>query len=273
MARTREHPISSVNTGNELYQDTIGAEALARAGNNKQLKGVVHELLFRDKLNTNPANIHEGKTAVLTKNPTAHAVDVVQMKDGKCVGRFQLKDTTSDSGVRDTLSRTRSHQYRSAKLMGTEETTQKYNASISANDKRMESTGISSKRTGRIADNAGVNSPSRDTFLNNMQDVGSCAVDSFCVGAAISAVFAIIFSLMPTIALAWDGYDYEAGNFVEIEKDNLVRSGRDIEIYDYNSGEFHDVHVNDIDRYGSNVELDVYDYTTGQTRTLEMDGD
>ncbi len=85
------------------------------------------------------------------------------------------------------------------------------------------------------------------------------------------AVFLLL--LMPTVSFAWDGFDYEAGNFVEIEKGNLVRSGRDIEIYDYNTGEYHDVHVNDIDRHGSTVELDVYDYNTGHDRTLEMDGD
>ncbi len=77
--------------------------------------------------------------------------------------------------------------------------------------------------------------------------------------------------LMPTVSLAWDGYDYSTGNYVEIEKGNLVRSGRDIEIYDYDTGEYHDVHVNDIDRYGSTVELDVYDYNTGTDRTLEME--
>ena len=41
--------------------------------------------------------------------------------------------------------------------------------------------------------------------------------------------------------LAWDGYDYEKGAFVEIGKGNLVRSGQEIEIYDYSTSEYKDV--------------------------------
>ena len=37
--------------------------------------------------------------------------------------------------------------------------------------------------------------------------------------------------------MAWNGYDYDKGNFIEIEKGNLVRRGRTIEIYDYDDGQ------------------------------------
>ena len=37
----------------------------------------------------------------------------------------------------------------------------------------------------------------------------------------------------PSLAAAWDGYDYESGSYVEIEKGNLVRDGEEIEYYDY----------------------------------------
>ena len=188
MSRRSENIITSINAGNEHYLDCVGREALDRAGNCSQLKGVAHEILFRDKLNTDIKNIMDGKTAVLTKNPTAHAVDLVQMKDGRCTDRFQLKDTTSERGVNDTLSRNRSHQYRSTKLMGTKETTQKYNSRIRSGDKTMKSTGISSNRTGRIADNAGVKCRDKNTFVNNMKDIGSSALDSFGVGAGIAGV-------------------------------------------------------------------------------------
>ena len=73
------------------------------------------------------------------------------------------------------------------------------------------------------------------------------------------------------IAYAWDGYDYESGSYIEINKGNLVRPGRDIEIYDYSSGEYKDVEVQSITGYGSSKELEVYDYDTGEYRTFEMD--
>ena len=79
----------------------------------------------------------------------------------------------------------------------------------------------------------------------------------------------ITFISMP--ASTWEGYDYEKGSYVEIEKGNLVRTGEEIEIYDYDEGEYKNVEVEDINRYGSTVEVEVYDYETGESRTLEME--
>lgn len=70
---------------------------------------------------------------------------------------------------------------------------------------------------------------------------------------------------------AWDGYDYDNDNFVEIEEGNLVRSGNDIEVYSYGSGEYHDVTVESITRYGNSVELEVYNWDTGSYETYEME--
>lgn len=81
----------------------------------------------------------------------------------------------------------------------------------------------------------------------------------------------VLLYLMSVIVYAWDGYDYEKGNYIEIDKGNLVRSGRDIEIYDYNDGRYKDVEVQGIERYGNSVEIEVYDYSTGEYRTFEMD--
>ena len=45
----------------------------------------------------------------------------------------------------------------------------------------------------------------------------------------------IIFTTIVTLSIsfAWDGYDYDSGSYVEIDKGNLVRSGEEIEYYDY----------------------------------------
>jgi len=72
-------------------------------------------------------------------------------------------------------------------------------------------------------------------------------------------------------ASAWDGYDYESGSFIEIEKGQLVRTGRDIELFDYGRGEYIDVEVTSIRRTGRNVEIEVIDNETGEERILEMD--
>lgn len=80
-----------------------------------------------------------------------------------------------------------------------------------------------------------------------------------------------MFLLIPTISTAWDGYDYDAGSYVEIEKGNLVRPGEEIEYYDYGSGEYKYGDVESINSYGSSVEVEIYDSDTGEYRTFEME--
>ena len=72
-------------------------------------------------------------------------------------------------------------------------------------------------------------------------------------------------------AYSWDGVDVETGSAVEIERGNLVRSGRDIEVYDTETGEYHDITVDDVNRSGGSVEIEGYDNTTGEQRTFEME--
>lgn len=86
-------------------------------------------------------------------------------------------------------------------------------------------------------------------------------------------IFLLALALVPVPALAWDGYDSTSGGAVEIEKGNLVRTGRDIEVYDHTSGEYRDVEVQSIDQNGSSVEIEVYDYDSGEYRTFEMEDD
>lgn len=85
--------------------------------------------------------------------------------------------------------------------------------------------------------------------------------------------FLIFAMLMAGNALAWDGYDYNSGSYVEIEKGNLVRPGREIEFYDYGTGEYRHGSVETITNRGSSVEVEVYDQQTGEYRTFDMDKD
>lgn len=80
-----------------------------------------------------------------------------------------------------------------------------------------------------------------------------------------------MFSIYQSHLLAWDGYDHEKGTYIEIDKGNLVRPGKDIEIYDYSTGQYKDVEVQSIRGSGSNTEVEVYDYSTGEFRTLDME--
>lgn len=84
-------------------------------------------------------------------------------------------------------------------------------------------------------------------------------------------MLSILLRLVATPVLAWDGYDYEEGSYVEIEKGSLVRRGQDIEIFDYNDGSYHEATVESVHRSGRSVEVEILDHEMGETRTLEMD--
>lgn len=76
---------------------------------------------------------------------------------------------------------------------------------------------------------------------------------------------------MYNVALAWDGTNVNTGESVEIESGQLVRSGESIEVYDGSAG-YKTYDIDSINRSGSTVEIEATDSSTGESTTLEMDG-
>ena len=82
--------------GRMAYEGKVGVEAVVRSGGkNPQLKGVVHEILYRDSITMAPDNLIHGTKGALSKSATAIRDDVLTMQGGKVIGRAQLKDTVS----------------------------------------------------------------------------------------------------------------------------------------------------------------------------------
>lgn len=89
----------------------------------------------------------------------------------------------------------------------------------------------------------------------------------------------ILFLFFPLIGLflhclngssglqAWDGQDCNSGEYIEIDKGNLVREDVDIEVYHSEDGDYHYEEVQDFDGH----ELETYDYDTGEFNTYEME--
>ena len=170
----------------EGYEAKVGLEALARAGKNIQLKGHVHEVLFKDMYNANPLNFIQGKTAALTKSPTAPMRDIVMKQGGKVIGHAQLKDTVSSSGVRKTIEQIKSGHYNKTAVYGTKETVAKVGKSVS---QPVRSTGISSNTTKRIADKALGNAATLNTISSAVKSGGATGA---IVGAGFEAVSSAI---------------------------------------------------------------------------------
>ena len=186
ITRTDKNTGTVVSTGRAIYEGKVGAEAVARSGGkNPQLKGVVHEVLYRDAINSNPGNLLNGTHATLSKSVTAVRDDVLKMNGGSVVGRAQLKDTAAS--VYKTVNQAASGKYVGTNLMGTKETATAYNKviegmkSVGKNaPQKMSSTGISSIDTGRIA---------AQTVGGKLGTaaISKCAVSSAGAGAVLSA--------------------------------------------------------------------------------------
>jgi hypothetical protein len=152
--KTNRPPILLQNT-QTAYESTVTARAILRAGANPHLKGHIHEILLRDSKNFK--SLLNGQSTALTKSATAKTVDLVTTKGGKVIERIQAKDCISDSSIRDIVDKVRSGQYRSAKLVGTEETTARVNAALkkAGLSKRMSSSGVKTADTTRMAQRVG----------------------------------------------------------------------------------------------------------------------
>ena len=192
------------------YEAKVGTEAVLRSGGkNPQLKGVVHEILYRDSITMDPKNLVSGTKGVLSKSTTAIRDDVLTMRGGSVVGRAQLKDTVS--GIEKTVRQAVDGKYARTHLMGTKETVEAYNQAVARMAKngttvtqKMTSTGISSADTSRIA---------AQTIGGSLQaaSVAKAALSSSGMGAALSGGIEAVTSGVKLLQGEIDGEEF-AGN-------------------------------------------------------------
>lgn len=176
------------NVSRNGYEMKAGCEALNRAGQNKNLHGIVHEVMFKDGYNANPSNILNGRSCHLTKNPTARMKDVVMMKGNKVCGHAQLKDTVGS--ISKTVKQVNSGHYGKTPVYGTTETAAK---AAGKTKQVVHDSGISSTTTKRIADKA----------LGKMPTAGAvhaAAKAGGIAGAAVGAGIEAISSIGGVIA-------------------------------------------------------------------------
>lgn len=143
--------------GKTGYEQSVIARAMQRAGGNPYLKGHIHEILVKDTRNLRNVLTLNGAKTELTRSTTASTVDIVTTRGGKVIERIQVKDVTSQSGINKLVKQCAEGKYRSAQLIGSEETAEAFNkaAEKAGISKRMTSSGVSSKTTESLAQRAG----------------------------------------------------------------------------------------------------------------------
>lgn len=181
--------VQATTAAKEVYECKAGLEAVKRVGDLSpdKLKGVVHEVMFKDRFNLK--NAFSGKRAVLSRSRQAIRDDVLIRDGKKIVERLQLKDTPKSVG--DVVRRVKQGQYRATKLVGTEETAKAYNqvAAKQGIGKSMRSSKISTNTTERVAAKVKGSMPSANSLLHGAKQAGKAgAVVSAGIAAATSAV-------------------------------------------------------------------------------------
>ena len=210
--------------GRTVYETKVGEEAVVRSGGkNPQLKGVVHEILYRDSLTVAPKNLASGAKGALSKSVTAVRDDVLLKQGGSVVGRAQLKDAvvTADKVARQAAG----GKYAGTKLMGTKETVAAYEkaaANLAKNGtkvtQKMTSTGISSADTSRIA---------AQTIGGSLKaaQLGKAALTSGVTGAVLSGVIETASSGVKLVNGDIDGGEFAANVAQEAVGGYLAAAG------------------------------------------------
>lgn len=171
------------------YEGTVIARAVERAGRNPHLKGHIHEILVKDTRNARHLFSLNGANTELTKSTTAGTVDLVTIKGGKVIERLQVKDVTSQAGIDKLVKQCADGKYRSAQLVGSEESAQVFNkaAEKAGISKRMTSTGVSSKSTESLAQRAGATgSGSLGSAMGQAAKAGGAA--GAIIGGGVAAI-------------------------------------------------------------------------------------
>lgn len=174
-----------------LQQHSVIEEAVGRGGHCKNIKGHILEVEYKRKLNRSLSNIIKNRHARLTKSPTATRDDLLLIENGKIIKRFQCKDTTSTSGVADTVKRIENGQYRRTNIVGTKESSELINDSIKKKNintsSEVQNSGISSKTTELLAYQANGANPLE--HLDLIADhAGKSAIGGALIGGGVSAV-------------------------------------------------------------------------------------
>lgn len=79
-----------------------------------------------------------------------------------------------------------------------------------------------------------------------------------------------LFTSLPAFAEI-EGYDWDTGNYIDIEAKTISEGDRNVTVYDHDTGAYHNVDVESVNRYGLTVEVEVYDHTTNEYRTLDLE--
>lgn len=187
-----------------LYDISVMQRAFFRAGQNQNIHGHIHEVLFVDKFNMDIANRIQGLKAVINENPIAKTIDVkITDSAGKMIHKIQLKDCPKSPEA--LICRNNSGYYNNVQVKATKETIDSVEALKSSGQmsKPVTESGISTAETKATASKM----PFKNAGGLTAGAVGKVALRGGVAGAAIGVGIEVISS----------GLEFKKGNIGKSE--------------------------------------------------------
>lgn len=87
--------------------------------------------------------------------------------------------------------------------------------------------------------------------------------------SGLTSLIMLLLLIFPLSAFSWYGFDYDTGDYIEIDDSDSpsIKPGAVIQIYDYEDGNHHTVEITSLN--GAYVE--VYDEDADEYRIFEME--
>ena len=85
---------------------------------------------------------------------------------------------------------------------------------------------------------------------------------------------AALMIALPLSGFAWDGFDYETGNYIEIDDADIpvIAPGALMQIFDNEDSEYHPVEIIAVENASGETGIEVFDHDMNEFRTFEMEG-
>ena len=83
----------------------------------------------------------------------------------------------------------------------------------------------------------------------------------------------ILLLIFPLSVFSWDGFDYDTGNYIDIDDSDIssLAPGVIIQIYDDEDSNYHTVEIMSVVKILKEINIEVLDQDTDEYRTFEME--
>ncbi len=75
--------------------------------------------------------------------------------------------------------------------------------------------------------------------------------------------------MRPSVSCSLEEFDYDTGEYIEIDDEDVLKPGNQIVIYDYADQSYHEVEIVSLS-LRKIAEMEVYDYDADEYRTFEL---